>query len=38
MINWMHTWLDPQGKAKPQRIADLAVSTFLNGIEDAELP
>jgi AcrR family transcriptional regulator len=37
MINWMHTWLDPQGKAKPQRIADLAVNTFLNGIEDAEL-
>ena len=38
MINWMHTWLDPEGKAKPQRIADLAVSTFLDGIEKAELP
>ena len=37
MINWMHTWLDPQGNAKPQRIADLAVETFLNGIGDAEL-
>src|SRR5690242_14714274 len=21
MINWMHTWLDHEGKAKPQRIA-----------------
>jgi len=38
MINWMHTWLDPDGKAKPQRIADLAVGTFLDGIEKAELP
>ncbi|HEY7976939.1 MAG TPA: TetR/AcrR family transcriptional regulator [Rhizomicrobium sp.] len=38
MINWMHTWLDPDGKAKPQRIADLAVNTFLDGIEKAELP
>jgi hypothetical protein len=38
MINWMHTWLDPEGQAKPQRIADLAVSTFLDGIEKAELP
>jgi AcrR family transcriptional regulator len=37
MINWMHTWLDPDGRAKPQRIADLAVNTFLNGIERAEL-
>jgi AcrR family transcriptional regulator len=38
MINWMHTWLNPEGKAKPQRIADLAVNTFLNGIEKATLP
>ncbi len=38
MINWMHTWLDPDGKAKPQRIADLAVNTFLDGIERTELP
>jgi len=38
MINWMHTWLDPEGRARPQRIADLAVNTFLNGIEKAELP
>jgi AcrR family transcriptional regulator len=38
MINWMHTWLDPQGRAKPQRIADLAVNTFLDGIGKAALP
>jgi hypothetical protein len=38
MINWMHTWLDPEGRAKPQRIADLAVGTFLDGIEKAQLP
>lgn len=37
MINWMHTWLDPEGRAKPQRIADLAVNTFLNGIKNAAL-
>lgn len=38
MINWMHTWLDPKGKAKPARIAELAVATFLNGISKAEIP
>jgi AcrR family transcriptional regulator len=38
MINWMHTWLDPSGRAKPAKIADLAVNTFLNGIAKAEIP
>ena len=38
MINWMHTWLDPNGRAKPARIAELAVSIFLEGIVKAEIP
>jgi len=38
MINWMHTWLDPAGRAKPAKIADLAVNTFLDGIGNAEIP
>ena len=38
MINWMHTWLDPAGRAKPAKIADLAVNTFLDGIGKAEIP
>jgi AcrR family transcriptional regulator len=38
MINWMHTWLDPAGRAKPAKIADLAINTFLNGIAKAEIP
>jgi AcrR family transcriptional regulator len=38
MINWMHTWLDPAGRAKPARIASLAVNIFLDGIGDAEIP
>ena len=37
MINWMHTWLDPKGKAQPARIAELAVDTFLDGIGAAGL-
>jgi AcrR family transcriptional regulator len=32
MINWTHTWLDPSGPAKPDDIAELAVSIFLDGI------
>jgi AcrR family transcriptional regulator len=38
MINWMHTWLDPAGRAKPARIAELAVNTFLDGITEADIP
>jgi len=32
MINWMHTWLDPDGRANPAHIAELASSIFLEGI------
>ena len=37
MINWMHTWLDPKGPAKPAAIADLTVNTFLEGLRNSEL-
>jgi AcrR family transcriptional regulator len=37
MINWMHTWLDPKGAAKPTRIADLAVTTFLDGLRRGDI-
>src|SRR5438477_2618362 len=32
MINWMHTWLDPQGPVAPVRIAELAANVFLDGM------
>lgn len=32
MINWMHTWFNPQGAAKPEQIAELAIGIFLDGI------
>jgi AcrR family transcriptional regulator len=35
MINWTHTWLDPAGPAKPDEIAELAVTIFLDGIAAA---
>jgi len=38
MINWTHTWLDPEGRADPKRVAALAVGVFLDGIAKAELP
>jgi len=38
MINWMHTWLDPKGPAKPTAIADLTVTTFLEGLRKGGLP
>jgi len=38
MINWMHTWLDPRGRARPARIAELAVNIFLDGLAKAEIP
>jgi len=38
MINWMHTWLDPEGRARPSEIADLAASIFLDGVEKADIP
>ena len=38
MINWMHTWLDPDGRVKPERIAELAADIFLEGIDNGEIP
>lgn len=38
MINWMHIWLDPRGAASPERIAALAVSTFIDGIRKGDIP
>jgi AcrR family transcriptional regulator len=38
MINWMHTWLDPEGRAKPAQIAELAVAIFLDGVAKGEFP
>ena len=35
MINWMHTWLDPDGPVQPSRIAELAAGIFLKGIDTA---
>ncbi|MGH6877682.1 MAG: TetR/AcrR family transcriptional regulator [Rhizomicrobium sp.] len=38
MLNWTHTWLDPEGSAKPSQIAELAAELFLNGIGTADIP
>jgi AcrR family transcriptional regulator len=38
MINWTHTWLDPEGAAKPEQIATLAANVFLEGLERGEIP
>ncbi|HEX4156973.1 MAG TPA: TetR/AcrR family transcriptional regulator [Rhizomicrobium sp.] len=38
MINWTHTWLDPEGAAKPKQIAMLAANVFLEGLERGEIP
>jgi len=38
MINWTHTWMDPSGPAKPARIAELAINTFLDGLLEAAIP
>jgi AcrR family transcriptional regulator len=38
MINWTHTWMDPDGAAKPSRIAELAANVFLDGILAAAIP
>ena len=29
MINWTHTWYDPNGVLKPSDIADMAISLAL---------
>jgi len=38
MINWTHTWLDPEGAATPEQIATLASNVFLEGLERGEIP
>lgn len=38
MINWTHIWMDPKGRAKPARIAELAVNIFLDGLAHIEIP
>ncbi|HEX4079610.1 MAG TPA: TetR/AcrR family transcriptional regulator [Rhizomicrobium sp.] len=38
MINWTHTWLHAEGRAKPAHIADLAVEVFLEGVRKAQIP
>jgi AcrR family transcriptional regulator len=38
MINWMHTWLDASGRAKPARIADLTANIFLDGVKAGDIP
>jgi hypothetical protein len=38
MINWTHTWLDPDGAARPGQIATLAANMFLEGLERGEIP
>jgi len=35
MINWTHTWYDPQGAIDPQRLADLACDLMLTGLAGA---
>jgi AcrR family transcriptional regulator len=37
MINWTHTWMDPEGAVKPIRIAELSADIFLNGFIEAAL-
>ena len=38
MINWTHTWLDPDGAATPEQIAALAAELFLQGLGTAKIP
>ena len=38
MINWTHTWLNAEGRAKPAEIAELAANIFLQGIDKAVIP
>ena len=37
MINWTHSWFDPEGPVSPERFADLAVDVMLKGIAEAPL-
>lgn len=35
MINWTHTWFDPEGAVSPGALAEMAVDITLRGIRDA---
>jgi AcrR family transcriptional regulator len=37
MINWTHTWMDARGPLKPDKIATLAASVFLDGLVAADI-
>jgi AcrR family transcriptional regulator len=32
MINWTHTWFNPEGAVMPEQLADMAVRLMLNGL------
>ena len=36
MINWTHTWFQPDGSLSPEELASLAVDTMLNGMRASE--
>ena len=38
MINWTHTWFDPEGRATAEQIAALAAGIFLDGIGGGDIP
>lgn len=33
MINWTHTWFNPEGPVSARQLADLAVDLMLNGLD-----
>jgi len=35
MINWTHTWFDPEGALSPEAFAEMAVDTLLGGVAKA---
>jgi hypothetical protein len=35
VINWLHTWYDPDGPIRPPVVADLAAALILDGLERA---
>jgi AcrR family transcriptional regulator len=37
LINWTHTWFDPEGPVSPDRLADMAVDLVLGGLGSVEL-
>lgn len=37
MINWTHTWLDPEGRVAPAKVAQLANTIFLDGLRKGDV-